>query len=335
MKSGTTAAVVLTFCALIASPCANAQSATSLPASAIPDLVVPPNGINLGSSSFYDGFSTLDPGVTVLQYVRHNDLNTIKDANGHASSAFVDPQINVTTSVTQISIVSPLHLAGGVLGFDVLLPVTRIDSRFGSGGTQLRDNGTGIGDLTFGPFIQFKPFMSHGHPVASIRVALDAIAPTGDFNRYRDLNQGSGYWSFNPYLAVTVLPAKGWELSARVQYLYNFKTTKIPNAPEIPGFAFEDGRAGQLIYSNFDVSREIVRGVAIGVNGFAVQQLDNDKINGISLPDTKRSAVYVGPGIHIDRLPKFAVNANVYLPVTTRNYATGPQLNVQFILPIR
>lgn len=323
------------FAAVIGPQAASAQSSGNVAAVSLPDLVVPTNGINLGSTSFYDGFSAAKPGVTVLQYVRFNDLNAITDANGDDSVAFRNPRINVTTSVTQLSVATPYTIGGHTLGFDVLVPVTHIDSKFGASGMQLSDNGTALGDITFGPYIQFRPVMRGPRPVASIRVALNAIAPTGGFDRSRDLNQGSGYWSINPYVAWTVLPVPGWEVSGRTQYLYNFRTSRIANPPTIPGFAFRDGQAGQLVYTNLTASREVSRGVAFGVNGFLVQQLDNDRINGTRLPDTKRSAAYVGPGVHIDRLPGFAINANLYLPVSTRNYATGPQLNLQVILPIR
>lgn len=310
-------------------------AAQELPASAIPDLVGPPNGINTGSTSFYDGFSTMEPGVAVLQYIRYNNSNSITDKHGDPSSQFRNPQIDSLTSVTQISVGTPWAIDGNRVGFDVLVPVTHIHGQFGAGGMQLRDNGTGLGDVTFGPYLQFKPLMKNGRPVASIRLALNAAAPTGKFDRDRDLNQGSGYWSINPYVAWTVLPAAKWEISGRTQYLYSFRTTKIPNPPEIPGFTFKNGQAGQLIYTNFDISREITRGVAFGMNGFAVKQITRDQINGISLHDTKRASVYLGPGVHVDRGKGFILNANIYLPVMTRLYATGPQLNLQIIVPVK
>ncbi|EGX99817.1 putative secreted protein [Nitrospirillum viridazoti Y2] len=310
------------------------QAGAALPASQIPDLVQPSNGINLGSTSFYDGFSTLQPGVTVLGYLRENVMNSITGSDGQDSPAFKDPSIKITTAVMQISAVTPISLDGNALGFDVLLPVTRIQSHFGSGGRQLAANSTSFADLTFGPFIQFKPIIADGHPVASFRVAFDLIAPTGGFDRTKDLNQGSGYWSLNPYVAWTVLPAEGWEVSGRTQYLYNFKTDNISNAPTIPSFTFNDGQAGQVLYSSFTVSREMEKGFSAGLNGFVVEQLNNDRINGISLPDTRHRALYLGPGLHFDRLPDWGLNLNVYMPISTHNYATGPQFNVQFIRPL-
>ena len=317
--------------AALASP---VMAQATLRPSDIPDLVTPPNGLNLGSTSFYDGFSTLQPGVTVLEYLQQDHSTSITNAQGKDSANFDHPRIDSTVLLNHLSVATPFKIGGNVLGFDVLLPITRLSSSFGPRGMQLVDNGTNIGDVTFGPFIQFKPIMGKKGPVASFRFAVDVIAPTGGFDRKRDLNQSSGYWSVNSYLAWTILPAKGWEVSGRTQYLYNTSTSNIANAPTIPGFSFRNGQAGQLFYSNFTVSREVSRGVSFGLNGYGVQQLNNDKINGISLPDTERSALYMGPGLHIDRQPRWILNANVYLPVMTKNYATGPQFNVQIILPL-
>ncbi|GGE96489.1 SphA family protein [Sphingomonas prati] len=334
MKVSITTKMLLSAALSATAASASAQSAGNVSAAAAPDLVVPPNGINLGSTSFYDGFGPSKPGLTIIQYARYNNFNAIKDSKGDDSASFQNPRIDVLTSVTQFSVATPINFDGNALGFDVLVPVTSIRSRFGEGGLQLRDNGTAFGDVTFGPFIQFKPHMRGPRPVASVRVAFNVIAPTGGFDRRRDLNQGSGYWSLNPYVAWTVLPAPGWEISGRLQYLYNFKTTRIANPPAIPGLTFDNGQAGQMLYSNFDVSREVARGVALGANGFVVKQLNNNRLNGNKLPDTKKSALYIGPGIHYDHGRKWLINANLYLPVAARNYSSGPQANVQLILPI-
>lgn len=300
-----------------------------------PDLVVPTNGINLGITSFYDGFSADRPGVTLLQYVRINNLNAIKDRDGNKSAAFQRPRINTATSITQLSLATPYTIDGNRLALDLLVPITHIDSRFGSEGLQLSDNGTGLGDIIFGMSVQFKPVMRGPRPIASVRVALNAIAPTGGFSRTRDLNQSSGYWSVNPYVAWTVLPAPGWEISGRTQYLYNFSTKRISNPPNIPNLTIRDGQAGQLVYTNLTASREVTRGMSLGINSFLVQQINENRLNGQDLPGTKRSAIYAGPGVHLNASPDIIVNANLYLPISVRNYPAGPQINFQIIKPIR
>lgn len=319
-------------CLCLYSGAARAQAGP--PASALPNLVTVPDSVNLGATSFYDGFTTLNPGVTYIGYLRQNRLTAITDRNGDDVTAFRDPRIDVTTFVSQLSIASPLEIGGNRIGLDILVPITRIDASFGSGGPQLRDNGTAIGDITVGPFIQFKPILSGGRPIASVRASASVFLPSGSFDESRDINQSTGYRSASAYVSATVLPAPGWEISGRLNYAYNFETSNIPNLPPIPGFTFDDAKAGDLVYGSFTVSREISRGVSVGLNGFGLQQLADNRLNGITLADTKRSALYVGPGIHIDRLPGWGINANLYLPLGTENYTEGPQFNLMVIYPL-
>ncbi|MFN7130191.1 MAG: transporter [Brevundimonas sp.] len=334
MSSTTQRALAACMMAAGLSLSAYGASAQTLPASEIPGLVGPPNGINLGSTSFYDGFSTLKPGWTALAYLRYETNDAITNVKGDDDPAFDDPQVDVTTLIAHLSFLTRAKVAGGALGFDVIVPMTNIDADFGPAGRQLADNGVGFGDLTFGPFLQFAPMIRQGRPVASARIALNVVAPTGDVDESRDLNQGSGAWSINPYVAWTVLPAPGWEVSGRAQYLYAFETDKIPNPPAIPGFAFENGQGGQLIWTNFALSREVSRGFSVGLNGYALQQINEDRINGIDIPDTKRQALFVGPGIHLERLPVGVLNLNLYFPVHVENMTSGPRLNAQFIRPV-
>ena len=307
--------------------------AQTVPAADIPDLVTPTNGINLGSSSFSDGFGPDKPGLTLLAYARYNVLNKIADSNGGDDANFQDPSIQVRTLVTQFSYLTPIKVGSGTLGFDVLVPVTSFSSSFGAGGRSLRDNGLGLSDVTAGPFIQFKPIIRNGRPVASIRAAFDVIIPTGKFSRERDLNQGSGYWSLDPYVAFTVLPRPNWEISGRVQYVYNFKTDRIANPPTIPGVPFKTGQAGQVAVLNLASSVNLDRRSSIGINGYFVQQVTKNRIDDIKIPGSERQSLYVGPGFHLDRLPVGIFNFNLYLPVTARNDTTGPQVNLQFIRP--
>jgi hypothetical protein len=310
-----------------------AQAQTSVPAAEIPDLVTPTNGINLGSSSFDDGFGPDKPGLTLLGYARYNFLNKIAGPNGNGEVNFQDPSIQVRTLVTQFSYLTPIKVDSGMLGFDVLVPVTSFSSSFGAGGRSLRDNGFGLSDVTVGPFIQFRPIMRNGRPVASVRAAFDVVIPTGKFSRLRDLNQGSGYWSLDPYVAFTVLPQPNWEISGRVQYLYNFETDRIANPPTIPGIDFKTGQAGQVAVLNLASSVNVDRRSSIGINGYFVQQVTKNQIDGIKIPDSERQSLYIGPGFHLDRLPVGVFNFNVYIPVVARNDTTGPQINLQFIRP--
>jgi hypothetical protein len=71
-------------------------------AAAPPDVVKLPSGINLGSSSFYDGFGRTDPGWLYLNYVRWDHYTSIKDDRGNSSPAFPDPRIDAVSKPASI-----------------------------------------------------------------------------------------------------------------------------------------------------------------------------------------------------------------------------------------
>lgn len=197
----------------------------------------------------------------------------------------------------------------------------------------LRDNGTGLGDVTLGPFLQMPPTMRNGRPFFAQRFELDVIAPVGKFDRDRDLNPGDGYWSVLPSWAVTVLPTPEWEISARFNYIYNFETDRASNPPAYPGFEFRNGKAGDAAWVNFASSYGVTPSLRLGVNGFYLKQLRDNRTNGERVADSKQTLLYLGPGGAYRFDQHNMLNVNLYFPVEVKNAAAGNSLNFQFIHP--
>lgn len=304
---------------------AEAQSATP------PDVVKLPASLNLGSSSFYDGFGKTDPGWVFLNYLRWNDFTSIKDSSGQDSPLFVNPRINVITNLFHGVYVSPIQVPNGAIAFEALLPIVDFQSHFDAAGRVLHDNGLNIGDTALGVIYQSRPISLGSQSVLSWRADLAFTAPTGGFDSSRDLNQSSGFWSVTPYLAVTLLPLPKWEISARFNYIYNFQTSRGSNPPQIPGFEFSNGQAGQAGWINFASSYEVVEGTRPGLNGFWLQQFTNDETNGISVPGTRVEQFYLGPGLSWQIDAKTTSNFNVYLPISAKDTFAGPRFNIQYI----
>ena len=299
--------------------------------SAIPPDIVKLPSVNLGSSSFYDGFGGTDPGWTALNYFRWNDFTSIKDSTGQNSPLFVDPRITAISTVVHFVYVPPIPLSNGAISFEALLPIVDFQSHFNAPGMVLQDNGLNFGDLTFGAAYQSKPISLGSQSVLSWRFDLDVSAPTGGFDSNKDINQSSGFWSGNPYLAVTLLPIPKWEISARFNYIYNFSTSRGSDPPQIPGFVFRNGQAGQAGWINFASSYEVIEGVRPGLNGFWLQQFTDDSTNGVSLPGTLVEELYLGPGLNWQINKTGSVNFNVYLPISAKNTPAGPQFNILYI----
>jgi hypothetical protein len=301
-------------------------------AQTLPDVVKLPAGLDLGGSSFYDGFGRSDPGWVFLDFARWNHLTSIRDRNGKSVPLFVDPRIDAFSNLFHVVYVTPLKGPTGAFTVEALLPIVGFDTEFNPRGIALSDNGWSIGDLTVGADYQTPPVAFGDGSVLSWRAGIDATAPTGSFDRTRDLNQGAGFWSIVPYAAITVLPIPKWEVSIRLSYDYNASTRRGADVPPITGFAFHDGQAGDAGWINFASSYELFDGVRPGINGYWLRQFSDDRTNGFDVPHTRAGELYLGPGLSWQVSGGHVVNFNVYLPVSASNAAAGPQFNIQNVI---
>jgi hypothetical protein len=315
-----------TSAALLAAALASATHAATPP-----DTITTPKGLNLGSTSFFDGFGRQSPGWTLLQYGRY--VNEIDGATGKPNPLFVQPRIRVFVSLTQFTYTTDWHPFGGTFAFSAALPVVDyLRSSFAPDSpVKLSNNGTNIGDLVWGPIWQSKPIERDGHPYFVWRAQLIVSSPTGTVNSSRNINQGVGYWALNPYVTFTLMPTDRWEFSNRFNYQYNFQGSRFSSPPPIPGLTYRNGQAGQLIYDNFAASYGVTQKLNLGIAGFFLSQLGLDKTNGVKVPGTIRRDLYAGPGLHYVVDGANSVNFNSYFRLINDNDSAGTKLNVQYI----
>lgn len=325
-----TAAVGL-MCGMLEISTAAAQAPGPLPG--LPNVVIQPFALNMGGSTFFDGFAPPVPGWIYIQTFRAAAANRVLDANGQDSPLFKNPKVTTEASINQAVYTSPITLGPGLLGMNFILPVVNVSTHFDPPGLILKSSGAGLGDLTFGPFLQSLPIMNNGRPLFAWRLALDITAPTGKFDKFSDINPSVGYWYVNPSLAMSYFPTEKIELSARLNYIYNFQTSNFANPPPIPGLVYNNGQAGQMAWITFDGSYGVTDKLNVGVNGYYAQQFTDNRLNGTGLAATRQEQLYFGPGFRYAFDRKNYLNVNFYLPVTARNVATGPQLNLQYIHP--
>lgn len=343
-----------------------------------------PAGINLGATSFLDGFGRNEEGFTYLVYGQYARSREITGDDGKpltlcnapegchpggisAIPVFKDPKLDAYVLVNQLAYTLPEKLFNDSahLGFNFILPFVGFDTSFGSlGGTDigktlatpLSDNGAGFGDLTFGSFMQFRPLMAGKRPVFSNRAEFDLIVPIGKYDPQKDINPGANFWSINPYWAATVLPLPYFELSARFNYLYNFKNYRpalgrlygLQVQPQsAAGSGLASAQAGQAAWVNFTMSYELLHlfdvqtpHVYVGANGYYFQQFNLDKweyYDGSSVSgknvyndDGKARVLGIGPGTLIELGPHDRLYANLYFQTLVRNRAEATVLNLHW-----
>ena len=139
------------------------------------------------------------------------------------------------------------------------------------------------------------------------RADFDFDAPLGRYSPGRPVNIGNEAWALNPYYAVTLYPAKRFETSWRVHYLWN-STNHAP-----PVDTGDD--TTQAVHFNATASYEIVKNIYIGANGYYLKQIT----------DAREQIGGIGPGAVVNR-GKWYFFVNAYYEVGAENISEGNKL---------
>jgi len=235
--------------------------------------------VNLGFTSFLDGAPPAGPGFYFAEYLEYYTADKLADL------PVPNPDIDVWVSLNQFIYQSNQKLLfGGKWGLDVIVPVVSLDS------SPLPDNGTGLGDILVGPFLQWDPIMGKNGPVFMHRIELQTIWPTGKYDNEKALNPGSNFFSFDPYWAGTFVITPKWTASWRAHYLWNAEN----DDPAVPGA--DETKAGDAIHVNFASSYEVLpKKLRVGVNGYYLKQLSDSEVDGVEVPG-KEQVFAIGPG---------------------------------------
>jgi hypothetical protein len=242
--------------------------------------------LNLGFTSFMDGGPPAGPGHYFTQYLQYAHAYKLPDHP--KSKTEVDSWASLSQYIYQSN--QPI-LWGGKWGVDVIVPAASIDSTDSEPGPKVTDNGGGFGDLLVGPYLQWDPIMGENGPVFMHRIELQTIWPTGSHDKNKGLNQGSNFFSFNPYWAGTYFVTPKWTASCRLHYLWNDK-----NDDPFVGFAVNDTQAGEVFHANFASSYEVEpKKLRVGVNGYYLKQISDSEMNGSSVSG-REQVLGIGPG---------------------------------------
>jgi hypothetical protein len=286
--------VLFCFYALLAIPAIAAQPTVTLP-----------QGMNLGATSFYDGFGG-NPGESAWQtYIGYSRSTALKDNEGNDLTVINEPGFTVYSMINQYSYLfdTDMKVLGGHLGIDTIIPMAALDTSFKPGppypGLQLQDNGTGLGDPTVSLFIQYDPINVGGHPVFVSRLSAGVTMPFGKYDADKDFNTGNNIWSFDLYYAMTLLLGPKWSISLRPQYYYNFKNDDPASSFPLDA-GVEDIQPGQSFSMNYNVSYKLNDNIALGLGGYYLKQITDDKINGKDIQNSKEKAFGFGPEFLLD-----------------------------------
>jgi len=207
----------------------------------------------------------------------------------HGNSVPGSNKVTTMSATTHLAYLTNYRLLGGYYGAELLLPLADVDVNASSGP---KERERGIGDLIVSPFmLQWTDHKLFGMPYFH-RFVVDLTLPTGAYDRTHAVNAGSNLFSVNPYYAFTIMPTDKLEFSARLHYLWNSE-----NDRPFVGLGAGNVQPGQAFHANYAASYEVTKGVRLGINGYALQQLTADKVDGHNLSGSEERVFGIGPGI--------------------------------------
>jgi len=288
--------------------------------------------VNLGFTSFVDGGPPAGPGLYFMQYIQYWTSDEFNNRKGDRKlPPFADEDLNAWISLSQLVYQSDREiLFGGKWGLDFIIPCVSIDLDYGIPNTFgfPMDNGSGIGDILIGPFLQWDPIMGQNGPILMHRIELQMILPTGKYNENRELNAGSNFFSFNPYWSGTLFLGPKWTVSMRLHYLWNDKN----DDPNRNFGGADDTQAGQAIHANFAVAREVVpKRLRLGLNGYYLKQLGDTEVDGNDVSGSRERVLGLGPGgvYHFSRDNHLFFD--LYFESKVEERPKGERFNLRFV----
>lgn len=275
--------------------------------------------VNLGNTAFMDGMA--GPGTLLQLSANMSKSDSFQDHNGNPLPG--NNQIDVMVYTLQLAHITRTRLWDGFYGVEVLLPFVDIKPDTSLPG--LPDLGeSGVADIIFSPFmLQWTNSELFGKPYFH-RLNLIFTLPTGDYSATNDVNPGVNLVKFNPYYAGTLQLTPKLSTSFRLHYLWNGKNTD-PN-PLLNADSIQPGTATHL---NFAMSYAVLPDLRLGLAGYYLSQLSEDRIDGVRQQDSKESVSSIGPGLHYRNGDEF-FNLNSYYEFNAHNRAEGYRILARY-----
>ncbi|MNF46302.1 hypothetical protein D3C85_549780 [compost metagenome] len=251
------------------------------------------------------------PGLYTQIFASHYEADTLKDNRGNELP--VDFSVRADALSPRLIWVTDQQILGGSLAFHTIMPL--VDMRVSVNGNS--QNKRGLGDMFFGGALGFH----HSEKLHSL-VALDVIAPTGEYDKNDIANIGRNYWVVEPVFAASYIDKTGFNADIKVMYDFNMENQST------------DYRSGQEFHFDYSAGWAVTPSWVVGVGGYFYRQTTDDKQDGETLSDNKGRAFAIGPSIKYDSNDGWFLSAKWQQESSVRNRAEGDAYWLKLTIPL-
>ncbi len=225
--------------------------------------------LNWGYTNIMDAMIP-PPGIYMSNYLVWYHSDEFKDANG--TKLPLENELDVLAYVPQFFWIPNIKLPNNFkFGIQANMPFVDFDLDSDIGLTASNRN---MGDLCVGPFIGSVLPLSQ-NVLLHWFFEFDVYFPVGEYDKEYNLNPGANFWTFEPFVSITLQMPHGFTFSTR-QHL-TFNTTN----DEFPGM---DGKShdlepGMLYHANFSLMKTvdfISPDLRFGAVGYYCTQIEED-----------------------------------------------------------
>jgi len=207
---------------------------------------------------------------------------------------------------------STTPILGGTLGMHAIVPL--LDLKVSAAGSTQRK--TGLADITVGPIVAWH----HSQQLHSV-LGVDFTLPTGRYEKNDLANLGRNYYSVAPLYTMSYVDAGAFN--------GDFKLTLNLNARNKD----TEFRSGKELFLDYSVGWGLGNGWTLGLGGHVWQQLDNDKLSGVTVADNKVRAFAIGPSIKYENGRGWFLTAKLQGETAVRNSTEGTAFWVKTLIP--
>lgn len=265
-----------------------------------------------GAANFLVAAVPPPPGTVTLGYGTAYRAERFLDASGKEL-----PIPGFKLSVDAISPRFIWNMEGNVLGgnpiLHLVLPI--LSKRVSLGGSHQAKHG--LGDIVFGVALAFH----HGDRGHSV-LALDVVAPTGDYKAGDLANLGRNHWSLQPQYLYTRVSPDGLNLDVKSVLNLNRRNPAT------------NYRSGTELIIDYAIGWGLGKGWVAGIGGSLLEQLRDDRLGGVRIPDSRSRMFAIGPSVRYQSVEGAFITLKWQRELSVRNRAEGSAFWLVASLPI-